>query len=93
MSDLIEVELDDGVISFDGRVVEGFGFSKHEARRVHISKVSEVKFQAAGKTFLLRVKSHTTGRVDATGKVDAAKLAEVEEFVEAVKAAAPNLKG
>ena len=93
MSELIEVELKDGVLSFDGRVVEGFGFSKHEARRIHISKVSEVKFQSAGKTILLQVKAHTTGRIDATGKPDAGQQAQLEAFVEAVKAAAPNLKG
>ena len=92
MSDLKEVELKDGVLSFDGRVVEGFGFGKHEARRIHISKVSEVKFQSAAKTVLLQVKSHTTGRIDAQGKPDAETLAALEEFVEAVRAAAPNLK-
>jgi hypothetical protein len=92
MGELIEVELKDGVLSFDGRVVEGFGFSRHEARRVHISKVSEVKFDAPGKRFLLQVKASTTGRIDAQGKPDAATFAEVEAFVEAVRAAAPNLK-
>ena len=81
------------MLSFDGRVVEGFGFGKHEARRIHISKVSEVKFQSVGKRFLLQVKASTTGRIDAQGKPDADQLAAVEEFVEAVKAAAPNLKG
>jgi hypothetical protein len=92
MGELIEVELDDGVVSFDGRVVEGFGFGRHEARRIHISKVSEVKFASAGKRVLLEIKTSTSGRIDAQGKPDAEKLAELEEFVEAVKAAAPKLK-
>jgi hypothetical protein len=68
MSEPIEVELDDGVLSFDGRVVEGFGFGRHEARRVHISKVSKVE------------------------KPEAATLAELERFVDAVRSAAPNVQ-
>jgi hypothetical protein len=89
---LIEVGLDDGVLSFDGRVVEGFGFGKHEARRVHISKIEKIDFKAAGKRFFLQIKASTSGRIDAQGKPDAATLAEVEAFVEAVRAAAPNLE-
>jgi hypothetical protein len=92
MSELIEVELDDGVVSFDGRVIESFGFGEHEAKRIHIAKLEKVDLQAAGKRVFLRMKSRRGGNINAGGKADDAKRAELEALVEAVTAAAPNLK-
>ena len=92
MSELIEVELDDGVVSFDGRVVESFGFGQHEAKRLHVGKVEKVTLQAAGKTVFLRIKSRRGGNINAGGKADAARQAELESLVEAVRDAAPGLK-
>jgi helix-turn-helix protein len=92
MSELIEVELDDGVVSFDGRVIESFGFGEHEAKRIHISKLEKLDLKSAGKRVLLQMKSRKGGNINAYGKPDAGKLAQLEDLVEAVTAAAPGLK-
>jgi hypothetical protein len=91
MSELIEVELNDGVVSFDGRVIESFGFGEHEAKRIHISKLEKLDLKAGPRAFL-RMKSRKGGNINAYGKCDDAKLAELETLVEAIRAAAPNLK-
>jgi hypothetical protein len=80
------------VLSFDGRVIESFGFGEHEAKRIHVSKLEKIDLKAAGNRAFLRMKSSKGGNINAGGKLDSGQQAQLESLVEAVRAAAPNLK-
>ena len=64
MSDLKQIVVERGVITFDGQVVETFGFGKDSSQRVDVAILTEEEF----------------------------KSTELADLLDAIRAAAPNLK-
>jgi len=76
------------VLSFDGRVVEAFGFLNQNPERVHVQQVTKVELK--GKT--LKIDHPPASRMTVMIDGDDAKLAEVQKLVDQIRAAAPNLE-
>jgi hypothetical protein len=88
MSEPLEVRLDDGILSFDGRVIEEFGFgNQHTERRIHVSLAEKVDFEVLGKRAFLEIKGRGGGRIIVGGKLDQDQVAELEAFVAAIRSA------
>jgi len=89
---LVEVDLGNGVLSFDGRVVEFFGFSDSNTRRLHISLVQSVSLSSGGFTGgQVTVEGHGVAIVAGANPADD-RVPEVEQWMQSVRDAAPNLK-
>jgi len=97
-ADLIEVRLAGqaapmcGVIAFDGRVLELFGFSREAALRMHVSHIESisVSFEKKGLTTMPHLKA--VGRDGALGfaqmfEPSDVERAELERLVAAIEAA------
>ena len=92
--ELIEVKLDNGVLSFDGRVVEAFGFQENEVLRVHIHLIERFEFtegRLTGGVLRMRASGPIVWGLDLR-KLDRSRRPEVEELIARVRGAAPNLK-
>jgi hypothetical protein len=86
--------LDNGVLTFDGEVVEAFGFSYFDhSRRIHVAKLDRIEVDAGGRFTVPSVTFHS-GKTSApvSASFDAARADEVTAFVQAVQAAAPALR-
>jgi len=84
--------LDNGVLTFDGEVIEAFGFSQTYSVRIHVAKLESIDVDQGGRfsTASITFKSgRVAGPVSASFEADRAD--EVAAFVEAVQAAAPGL--
>ena len=85
-----EIKLANGILSFDGRVFERFGFGVpgREGTRMHVNQI--------GRLFLdghrLEVKGIDRSTISAHLEFEEALRPEVESFLAMVRAAAPNLK-
>jgi hypothetical protein len=86
--------LDNGVLTFDGEVVEAFGFAYFDRSvRVHVAKLERVDVDGGGRFTTPSVTFHsgrTSGPLSAS--FDAEQADEVAAFVQAVQAAAPGLE-
>ena len=87
----IEVDLGSGILSFDGHVVEAFGFTPGEVKRVHIDMVERVELRQ-GRWDMVSVEARSTAGFGATLKLDDSRRPAVEAWMQAVRDAAPNLK-
>jgi len=87
MSDeMIDLVLSSGVLSFDGRVFERFGFGFGESTRVHASEIEEivlVRKRVVGT--LLEVKARGASGMTISPDVDDAEYARLETFVANVR--------
>jgi hypothetical protein len=71
MSELKQIVVERGVITFDGQVVETFGFGKDPSQRVHVEQVT---------------------LADGIFTEEEFKSPELATLLDAIRAAAPNLK-
>lgn len=90
----IDVILDSGLLSFDGRVVEAFGVSFYDQTvRAHVAKIEQVEVGSGGH-FSDPSVTINSGKVcrPLTAYFRPEQAAEVEALVDAVRAAAPKLQ-
>ena len=86
----MEIQLDNGILSFDGRVLERFGFGTpgSEGTRMHVNQIASLSIEA----HRLVAKGIDRSTMNAHLEFDEAQRPELERFLAAVRAAAPNLK-
>jgi hypothetical protein len=96
MSERITVVTSLGVLTFDGEVVESFGYTFDRPVRAHVSMLEEIQMDEGGRFSDPGVTFKTKGQPIAPHahftKEEAANP-EVTKLIEAVRAAAPNLEG
>jgi len=84
--DRLELVVGDGVLTFDGHVLERFGFSYADSSRVHAAQIEDivlVRKRLVGT--LLEVKGRGSAGMMLSPSVDDAEYAELERFVAEVK--------
>ena len=86
-----EIDLDTGILSFDGRVVEAFGFNEGDVQRVHIEMVEGVELKE-GRWSMVQIYGRSTAGLGASVKLDESRKPELEAWMQVVRDAAPNLK-
>ncbi len=89
----IDVILDSGVLSFDGRVVEAFGFSLYDQTlRAHVAKIERIEVDEGGR-FSDPSVTFNSGKVSRpiTAYFRQEQAADVNRLLDAVRAAAPQL--
>jgi hypothetical protein len=80
-----DLRLVDGLLSFDGRVVEAFGFGYESSLRVHIWTVKRVDFDGGE----LKISAGPGSDLVVSIGEDEAKRGEVENLVEQIRRSAP----
>ena len=89
-----EVRLDNGVLSFDGRVIEAFGFEQQHVLRVHVDLVEMFELsdgRLTGNVLRMKAAGPIVWGLNLK-KMDSSRRPEVEDFVARVRGAARNLK-
>ncbi|MSO42557.1 MAG: hypothetical protein EXQ70_11845 [Solirubrobacterales bacterium] len=84
-----------GVLTFDGAVIEAFGFGKDGALRMHVAFLDKIKLDEGGRFSDASVGFHSTKQIlPIEGIFTAEEFTgpELAELVKAVKSAAPNLE-
>ena len=93
----MEIVCENGVVSFDGRVVEVFGFGQTEhPLRFHVQMLKEIQVNPGGRfsdPFVSFKARHMNREGMATLTEEEAASSEVAALVQAVQAASPNLEG
>jgi hypothetical protein len=95
MSELKQMVVERGVITFDGQVVESFGFGMDPSQRVHVAFLDEIKLDEGGRFSEASVSFHSTKQVTLAGgsfTEEEFKSPELAALLDAIRAAAPNLK-
>jgi hypothetical protein len=89
---VIDLVLDAGVLSFDGRGVEAFGFSLYDTVRAHVAKIERIEIDPGGH-FSDPSVTFNSGKVGRpiTAYYRPEQAAQIQAFVGAVRAAAPQL--
>ncbi len=91
--ELFEFKADNGVLSFDGRVLEAFGFQQHHVLRVHIELIERLECsegRLSGGVLRMRAKGPIVWGLDLK-QVDRSRRPELDELIARVSGAAPNL--
>jgi hypothetical protein len=95
MSERMSVVTSRGVLTFDGEVVESFGYSFDRPIRAHVAMLKEIEVDEGGRfsdpSVSFKVDGQPIGPQGAFTKEEAASP-ELAKLIEAVRAAAPNLK-
>ena len=94
MSEPTQIVVERGVITFDGQVIETFGFGKDPSQRVHVAFLDEIKLDEGGRFSDASVSFHSTKQVTLAAGVfteDEFKSKELADLLGAIRAAAPNL--
>ena len=91
MTELREVELANGILSFDGRVIEAFGFYT-DTDRVHVGQLQKLDCKQKGNRVVLAVHGSGGSNFVLTGKFDPDRAMDLEGWVEAIRAAAPSAR-
>jgi hypothetical protein len=91
---MIEVIAEKGVVTFDGRVVELFGFGRQDfSVRVHVARIEKLQVNEGGRwsdPFLcLKARGMKIDGMAVFTEEEAAST-EVKELIEAIRAAAPD---
>jgi hypothetical protein len=84
-----------GVLTFDGEVVEAFGFGRDKSVRTHVALIQEIDFDQGGRFTKPSVTFKPTDGltfVSASFSEEEAGSSEVAALVDAVRTASPNLK-
>jgi hypothetical protein len=90
MSEPTEIQLRNGILAFDGRVFERFGFGVpgREGTRMHVNQIGSLTLDGSR----LEAKGIDRSTISAHLEFDDDQLPELEAFLAEVRAAAPNLK-
>ena len=95
MGELKQLVVERGVIAFDGQVIETFGFGKDPSQRVHAAFLDEIKLDEGGRFSDASVSFHSTKQVTLAAGIfteEEFKSPELAALLDAIRAAAPNLK-
>jgi len=93
LSDPIEIDTGDGLLRFDGRVLERFGYGRGESQRIHIAEVKGVELTRKRLVgTLLEVKGRGSSGMMIPIDLDEEQVPELEGFLDKVRAGAPNLE-
>ena len=96
MSESLELICEQGVVQFDGKVVEVFGFGQTEhPLRFHVQMLKEIQVNEGGRfsdPFVSFKARHMNREGMAILTDEEATSPEVSKLVEAVRAASPNLE-
>jgi len=96
MSEPMELICEQGVVTFDGKVVEVFGFGQTEhPLRYHVQMLKEIQVNEGGRfsdPFVSFKARHMNREGMATFTKEEAESPELARLVEAVRAASPNLE-
>jgi hypothetical protein len=95
MSDRITVVSSRGVLTFDGEVVESFGYSFDKPIRAHVAMLKAIEVDEGGRFSDPSVSFKVEGQPiapNATFTKEEAGSPDVAKLVDAVRAASPNLK-
>jgi len=97
MSEFMELICEQGVVTFDGKVVEVFGFGQTEhPLRFHVQMLKEIQVNIPGGRFsgpFVSFKARHMNREGmATFTDEEAAGPEVAKLIDAVRAASPNLE-
>ena len=84
--EIAEIALDNGILAFDGRVVErfGFGLPGQEPTRLHIREIESVALDGGR----LRIKGRGRSSMTAHLAFDEARRPEIEAFLDRIRSAA-----
>jgi hypothetical protein len=96
VSELKQIVVERGVITFDGQVIETFGFGKDPSQRVHVAFLDRIKLDEGGRFSDASVGFHSTKQVTLAEGIfteEEFKSPELAGLLDAIRAAAPNLKG
>jgi hypothetical protein len=97
MSEFMEVICEKGVLTFDGRVVEVFGFGRQDfSVRVHVAKLEKIEVHEAGRLSKSFVNFKGKDmKIDGFAELTEEEFAspELTELINAVQAAAPDVEG
>ena len=96
MTEFMEVVCEKGVLTFDGRVVEVFGFGRQDFPvRIHVATLETLKVNPGGR-FSGPFANFKARNMKIDGMAifteEEAASPQVAALIEAVRAAAPNLK-
>ena len=89
---LREVITGNGVVSFDGRVLEMFGFLSQDVHRWHVAEITAAELKHgrfSGTVVQIDVKNGTA--YASSVEVSESDEAAIEELLAAVRAASPNV--
>ena len=96
MTEFIEVICEEGVITFDGRVIELFGFGREDfSVRVHVARLEHMQVNRGGRFSSPSVTFKARGmKIEgmAVFSEDEAASPRVAALIAAVRAAAPDLE-
>lgn len=96
MSESIELVCEQGVVQFDGKVVEVFGFGQTEhPLRFHVQMLKQIQVNEGGRfsdPFVSFKARHMNREGMAIFTEEEAASPEVAKLVDAVRAASPNLE-
>jgi hypothetical protein len=95
MSEGKQIVVERGVITFDGQVIEAFGFGKDPSQRVHLAFLDEIKLNEGGRFSDASVMFRSTKQVTRAEGIfteEEFKSPELAQLLDAIRAAAPNLK-
>jgi hypothetical protein len=95
MTELKQIVVERGVITFDGQVIEAFGFGRDPSQRVHVAFLDAIKLDEGGRFSDASVSFHSTKQVTLAGGTfteEEFKSPELTDLLAAIRAAAPNLK-
>jgi hypothetical protein len=96
MTEFMEVVCEKGVLTFDGRVVEVFGFGRQDfSIRIHVATLETLKVNPGGRfsSPFVNFKARNM-KIDGMAMFTEEEAAspQVAALIQAVQAAAPNLK-
>jgi len=89
MESIDELISEEGLLRFDGNILEIFGFGKPESLRIHISHLRKLEKKMKGNRMFLIVSYEYGNRPVFLSPEEEGYL---DEFIAAVEAAGPNLE-
>jgi hypothetical protein len=84
-----------GALTFDGVVIEAFGFGKDGALRMHVAFIDKIKLDEGGRFSDASVGFHSTKQIAPLEGIfteEEFKSPELAALLDAIRNAAPNLK-
>jgi hypothetical protein len=95
MTEQVTVVTSRGVLSFDGEVVESFGYSFDRPVRAHVAMLKGIEVDQGGRfsdpSVAFKVEGQPIGP-QATFTEEEATSSDVAKLIDAVRAASPNVK-
>ena len=85
-----------GVLTFDGEVIEAFGFSREHSARIHVALLAKIDVSDGGRFMSPGINFESSAQVMPLGtRFTAEEMAgpEMKSLLDAIRAAAPQVPG